>query len=93
MNETDSPVVITQSEFMRRMKDMSEMGGGMGFYGEMPDSFNLVVNTNHPLIIKLAGEVENTAGKEVEKIKEKIKPIKTAREEMEKANRVKRMKK
>jgi molecular chaperone HtpG len=91
MNETDSPVVITQSEFMRRMKDMAELGGGgMGFYGEMPDSFNLVVNTNHPLVIKLAGEVENTAGKEVEKIKEKIKPIKTAREEMEKANRSKK---
>jgi molecular chaperone HtpG len=91
MNETDSPVVITQSEFMRRMKDMAELGGGgMGFYGEMPDSFNLVVNTSHPLVIKLAGEVENTAGKEVEKIKEKIKPIKTTREELEKANRSKK---
>jgi molecular chaperone HtpG len=91
MNETDSPVIITQSEFMRRMKDMAELGGGgMGFYGEMPDSFNLVVNTSHPLVIKLAGEMDKSAGKEVEKIKEKIKPIKTTREELEKANRSKK---
>jgi molecular chaperone HtpG len=39
------PIVITQNEFMRRMKDMSAMGGGMSFYGEMPNSYNLVVNT------------------------------------------------
>ncbi len=90
MSENDNPVVITQSEFMRRMKDMSEMGGGMGFYGEMPDSFNLVVNTNHPLIIKLAGEKDKSAGKELEKISEKINPVKTAREELEKANRDKK---
>ena len=48
------PIVITQNEFMRRMKEMSAIQGGMmGFYGEMPNSYNLVVNTNHPLIEKL----------------------------------------
>ena len=48
------PIIITQNEFMRRMKEMSATGGGMmSFYGEMPDSYNLVVNTNHPLIEKL----------------------------------------
>ncbi len=46
----DAPVVITRSEFMRRMKDMSQMGGGMSFYGELPDSYNLVVNGSHPLV-------------------------------------------
>lgn len=52
MNETDSPLTITQNEFMRRMKQMSEMGGGgmASFYGEMPENYNLVVNTNHPLL-------------------------------------------
>ncbi len=90
MNETDNPVTITQSEFMRRMKDMSEMGGGMGFYGDMPDSYNLVVNTNHPLIIKLAEEKDNVAGKELEKFNEKITPVKTSKEELEKANREKK---
>jgi molecular chaperone HtpG len=44
LDETDAPVIITQSEFMRRMKEMSQFGGGMNFYGELPDSFNLVVN-------------------------------------------------
>ena len=67
LHENDAPVVITQSEFMRRMKDMSQLGGGMSFYGEMPDSYNLVVNANHPLIIKLSEDLEKNLG---EKLKE-----------------------
>lgn len=55
------PVLITQQEFMRRMKDMSAMGSGMmSFYGEMPDSFNLVVNTSHPLVEHLVKEENDT---------------------------------
>lgn len=50
------PVVITRPEFMRRMKDMAAMGGGMAFGGDMPDSLNLVVNTRHPIIHQLASE-------------------------------------
>ncbi|HQH24563.1 MAG TPA: molecular chaperone HtpG [Bacteroidales bacterium] len=54
LDENESPVLITQSEFMRRMKDMAQLGGGsMGFYGDLPDSYNLVVNPNHPLIGKI----------------------------------------
>lgn len=56
MSETDQPVMITQSEFMRRMKDMSALGGGMSYMGNMPDMYNLVVNTNHPLISKVLNE-------------------------------------
>ena len=52
LDENEAPVIITQSEFMRRMKDMSQMGGGMNFYGELPDSYNLVVNPNHQIVIK-----------------------------------------
>ena len=57
---TANPVFVTQNEFMRRMKDMSALQGGgmMSFYGEMPDSFNLVINTAHPLIEKLVSEEE-----------------------------------
>lgn len=47
------PVIITQGEYMRRMKDMSKLGGGMNFYGEMPDSYNVVINGNHPLVIEV----------------------------------------
>lgn len=59
LSADSNPVFITQNEFMRRMKDMSALqgsGGMMGFYGEMPDSYNLVVNTGHPLIEKLLKE-------------------------------------
>ena len=67
LDEKDAPVIITQSEFMRRMKEMSQMGGGMNFYGELPDSFNLVVNPNHPLVIKISDDLQKDAG---EKLKE-----------------------
>ncbi|MFP4470538.1 MAG: molecular chaperone HtpG [Bacteroidales bacterium] len=56
MSENDLPVMITQPEFMRRMKDMSAIGGGMMGMDNFPDSYNLVVNTNHPLVYRLAGE-------------------------------------
>lgn len=78
LSETAQPMMITQSEFMRRMKDMSAMGGGnMGFYGELPDSYNLVVNANHPLVKKVID------GKEAA-VTENIKPLKTQIESLEK---------
>ncbi|NOX46319.1 MAG: molecular chaperone HtpG [Chlorobi bacterium] len=56
LSEKDQPVMITQPEFMRRMKDMSKLGGGMDYMGTMPDSYNLVVNTNHPVISTILNE-------------------------------------
>jgi molecular chaperone HtpG len=53
MSESDQPMIITQPEFMRRMKDMSALGGGMSYMGAMPDTYNLVVNANHPVIGKI----------------------------------------
>ena len=50
------PVIITQNEYMRRMKEMSKFQPGMGFYGQMPDSFNLVLNSDHPLVKKVLDE-------------------------------------
>ena len=50
LNYQDSPVVITQNEYMRRMKEMAAMQPGMNFYGELPDSYNLIVNTEQPLV-------------------------------------------
>ena len=55
LSEKDQPMIITQPEFMRRMKDMSALGGGM-FGGNMPEMYNLVVNSNHPLITKILKE-------------------------------------
>ena len=62
LDESDYPVVITRSEFMRRMKEMSQFGGGMSFYGELPDSYNLIVNGRHPLIEKLGQDVQKNLG-------------------------------
>ena len=53
LDSKDMPVIITQNEFMRRMKDMAAMQPGMNFYGDMPDSYTLVVNTSAPLIEKV----------------------------------------
>jgi molecular chaperone HtpG len=64
MSETDQPMLITQPEFMRRMKDMSALGGGMGYMGSMPDTYTLVVNANHPIMGKILDEQdEESQGK------------------------------
>ncbi len=53
LNPDDAPVTITMDEFMRRMKDMAKMGGGMSFYGSMPDSYKVAINGNHKLMSKI----------------------------------------
>lgn len=56
LSETDAPIQITQSEFMRRMMEMQKVGGQAGMMGNMPESYNLVVNSNHPLVGKILNE-------------------------------------
>jgi len=56
LNPDELPVTVTMDEFMRRMKDMAAMGGGMGFYGNMPDNYKVVVNGNHKLISRILGD-------------------------------------
>lgn len=58
LSEKDAPMLITRPEFMRRMKDMNALGGGMNFYGNLPEMYNLVVNANHPLITRLVKETD-----------------------------------
>ena len=66
LGENASPILITQSEFMRRYRDMSSLGGGMNFYSEMPESYNIAVNMQNPLIMKIMGaKADAFAGKEV----------------------------
>lgn len=68
LSEKDAPMIITKPEFMRRMKDMSAMGGGgMAFYGSLPDMHNLVVNSNHPLISKILNEKNSEKQKQLTK--------------------------
>ncbi len=84
LDENEAPVIITQSEFMRRMKDMSQLGGGMNFYGELPDSYNLVVNPNHNLVVKIAKELEELEGEKLKVNGAEIKRLKEESEFMEK---------
>ncbi len=56
LNPEELPVTITMDEFMRRMKEMAAMGGGMGFYGSMPDNYKVIINGNHKLISRIASE-------------------------------------
>ena len=62
---SDSPVTITQNEYMRRMKEMAAMQPGMNFYGMMPDSYTMVVNTKHPLIERIKSDAEKAIGAKV----------------------------
>ena len=85
MGETAQPVVITQSEFMRRMKDMSELGGGAGFYGNLPDSYNLIVNSDHPLVNRILEKTDNKLGKQVGELREKKKKLSDERSALQKS--------
>jgi len=74
MSADDAPIVITQNEFMRRMKDMAKMSGGQmsQFYGQMPDSFTIAVNGNHPIVIDILASVEKAYGDKLKSITKKI---------------------
>jgi molecular chaperone HtpG len=80
----ENPMVITQSEFTRRMKDMSAIGGGMDFYGNLPDRFNLVVNSDHPLVSKVLDAVEKKHGKDLGAFREKLDSLNKRMEELQK---------
>lgn len=85
MNENDVPLVITQSEFTRRMKEMSALGGGMSFYGNMPDRFSLVVNSNNPLVIRVLNDASKAHKKELKGFSEKLSSLEDHKQELQKA--------
>jgi molecular chaperone HtpG len=85
LDETDQPVMITQSEFMRRMKDMQELSGAASIYGNMPDSYNLVVNSNHPLVGRIVEQTEKKLGKKMEELRAEKKNISEEKQLLEKA--------
>ncbi len=65
LGEDADPVLITQSEFMRRYRDMSSLGGGANFYSEMPQSYNITVNMENPLVKKMLSEKDTDEGKDI----------------------------
>ncbi len=85
LGESGSPMVITRNEFMRRMKDMSAMQGGMNFYGDMPENLSLVVNTSHPLVKKVLDAKDKKLGKNLEELTASLAVKKDEIAELEKA--------
>ena len=73
LGESFQPVLITQNEYMRRMKEMSQFQQGMGFYAQMPDAYNFVLNADHPLIKRVLNEVTEGTTKELEPITSELK--------------------
>ena len=75
MGENSTPVVITQSEYMRRMKEMAQIQAGMSFYGEMPDMYNVVLNSDHNLIQKVLKDISQVTADEITPILTQIEEV------------------
>ena len=84
LGEDGPPMIVTQNEFMRRMKDMSKMQSGMSFYGDLPDSYNLVVNVIHPLIKRVIADKHQQLESELAPTVKDITKFKSEKESLKK---------
>jgi molecular chaperone HtpG len=82
MGENSAPVVITQAEYMRRMKDMAAIQPGMSFYGDMPDMFNVLLNEEHPIIKRVLENAESACAGKLQPIDEKKETLESRRKEL-----------
>lgn len=85
LGESAMPIVITQSEYMRRMKEMADIQAGMSFYGDMPSMYSVLVNTDHPLVKKISGDATAACGESVSPVESEISALKARVEELRKA--------
>ena len=85
LGENNAPIVITQAEYMRRMKDMASIQPGMSFYGEMPDMFNLVLNSDHRLIKRVLSDAETACAEKLVPVESEIAMLTLRRNELQKA--------
>lgn len=86
MGETAAPIIITQSEYMRRMKEMANIQPGMSFYGEMPNMFNLVLNTDHKLVKQVLNDAESACAEQLVPVEGEIATLKLRESELHKAH-------
>ena len=82
LGENATPVMITQSEYMRRMKEMANIQSGMSFYGEMPDMFNLILNSDHKLVKKIIEDEETACKAELTPLQNEIISVEKRRDEL-----------
>lgn len=87
LGEDENPVIITQSEYMRRMKDMADIQAGMNFYGEMPDMFTMVLNSDHQLIKSILAEGEKACEESIEPLQNEINAIQKEQEDINTKNK------
>lgn len=85
LGETGTPIMITQSEYMRRMKEMANIQAGMSFYGEMPDMFNLVLNVDHKLVKQVLNDADNSCKAALEPIETEMTSLNKRHDELHKA--------
>ena len=85
LGENSMPVLITQSEYMRRMKEMSTIQAGMSFYGQMPDMFTVIVNQDHPLVKSIIEESADLCNSSVAPFETEISSLKARQDELRKA--------
>ncbi len=90
MGESSDPIVITQSEYMRRMKEMSKLQQGMSFYGEMPDMMNVVVNTDHPLVKSILEAGEAATSEALKPIDAEIRGLSARKDAINQSNKDKK---
>lgn len=83
LGETQKPVVITQNEWMRRMKEMSRLQAGMSFYGEMPDSYSIVLNSDNPIIARVLAETESACAEQLKPIDSEIRGLEARKAALE----------
>ena len=84
LGENSSPVMITQSEYMRRMKEMANIQAGMSFYGEMPDMFNLVLNSDHKLVKEVLADEEKECSAAIAPIQTELEDVTKRRDALKK---------
>ena len=90
LGEQANPVVLTQGEYMRRMREMSAMQPGMAFYGELPDSYNLVVNTDHALVKEILSDEESACNEKVQPLLADMKGWKARQSDLREAQNQKK---
>ncbi len=84
LGENGSPIMVTQSEYMRRMKEMANLQPGMSFYGEMPDMFNLVVNADHKLVKQVMDEEDKECSAAIQPVQSEIDALNARQAELKK---------
>ena len=87
MGEQAAPIVLTQSEYMRRMKEMAQLQGGMSFYGDMPDMYSMVLNADHPLVKNVLTDVNANVDEALKPIENELRGLNARRMAIEQSQK------